>query len=185
MVQRRALRRHRDGLARDGGGGRSRARPESGAGLTRAAGRRGPKPIVFSGGPILTMADPLRVDALTVEGDRISWAGTLEECRASAGSDREEHDLAGRTLMPGVVDAHCHPLMLGQTQSWVDIGPRIAPSIDALIAVLTEHAGRLPPGAPLRGFGYDYRRLEERRQPQARDLDRASIDREIYVMNVS
>src|SRR3989454_9735094 len=185
MVQRRALRCHRDRLARDGGGGRSRARPESGVSLTGAGGRRGPKPIVFSGGPILPMADPFRVEALTVQGDGIVWAGRLEDCRALAGSDREERDLAGRTLMPGFVDAHCHPLMLGQTQSWVDIGPRVAPSLDAIVAVLTEHAGRLPPGAPLRGFGYDYRRLEERRQPQARDLDRASIDREIYVMNVS
>jgi len=140
---------------------------------------------VFSGGPILTMADPLRVDALTVQGDRIAWAGTLEECRTVAGNDREERDLAGRTLMPGFVDAHCHPLMLGQTQSWVDIGPRVAPSIDELVAVLAEHAGRLPPGAPLRAFGYDYRRLAERRQPLATDLDRAATEREIYVMNVS
>ena len=140
---------------------------------------------MFSGGPILTMADPLRVDALTVQGDRIVWAGTLQECRASAGSDREEHDLAGRTLMPGFVDAHCHPLMLGQTQSWVDIGPRVAPSIDELVLLLAEHARRLPRGVPLRAFGYDYRRLTERRQPLARDLDRAATDREIYVMNVS
>ena len=113
------------------------------------------------------------------------WAGTLEDCRALAGRDREERDLTGRTLMPGFVDAHCHPLMLGQTQSWVDIGPRVAPSIDALVALLAEHARRMPPGVPLRAFGYDYRRLEERRQPLAADLDRAANDREIYVMNVS
>src|SRR5438105_3741123 len=100
------------------------------------------------------MADPLRVDALTVEGDRIVWAGTLEDCRASAGSDRQEHDLAGRTLMPGFVDAHCHPLMLGQTQSWVDVRPAVAPSIPALLARLKDQARRLPPGVPLRAFGY-------------------------------
>jgi predicted amidohydrolase YtcJ len=144
-----------------------------------------PKPIVFSGGPILTMADPFRVEALTIQGERIVWAGTLEECRTVAVSDREERDLAGRTLMPGFVDAHCHPLMLGQTQSWVDIGPRVAPSIDELVARLAEHARRLPPGVPLRGFGYDARRMAERRHPVASDLDRAATDREIYVMNVS
>jgi predicted amidohydrolase YtcJ len=131
------------------------------------------------------MADPLRVEALAIEGERIVWAGTLEECRTLAGHDREERDLAGRTLMPGFVDAHCHPLMLGQTQSWLDIGQRVAPSIDALVALLAEQARRLPPGVPLRGFGYDYRRLAERRQPLATDLDRAAADREIYVMNVS
>ncbi len=131
------------------------------------------------------MADPLRVEALTIQGDRIVWAGTLDECRALAGSDREERDLAGRTLMPGFIDAHCHPLMLGQTQSWVDIGQRVAPSIEELVTLLADHARRLPPGVPLRAFGYDYRRLAERRQPLATDLDRASVDREIYVMNVS
>jgi predicted amidohydrolase YtcJ len=102
-----------------------------------------------------------------------------------AGRDREERDLAGRTLMPGFVDAHCHPLMLGQTQSWVDIGPSIAPSIVELLTLLAEHAHRLPAGVPLRGFGYDYRSLAERRHPLATDLDRAATDREIYVMNVS
>ena len=123
------------------------------------------------------MADPLRVDALAVQDNRIVWAGTLEDCRAFAGRDLEEHDLAGRTLMPGFVDAHCHPLMLGQTQSWVDIGARAAPSIGELVALLAQHARRLPPGAPLRAFGYDYRRLTERRHPLAMDLDRAATAR--------
>ena len=131
------------------------------------------------------MADPLRVDALTIQDDRIVWAGTLEECRATAGSDRDERDLDGRTLIPGFVDAHCHPLMLGQTQSWLDIGPGVAPSIVDLVALVADHSRRLPAGVPLRGFGYDYRRLAERRHPLADDLDRAATDREIYVMNIS
>ena len=79
--------------------------------------------VVFSGGPILTMADPLRVEAITVLGDRIVRAGSLEDCRTAAGHDREERDLSGRTLMPGFVDAHTHPLMLGQTQTWLDVSP--------------------------------------------------------------
>ena len=143
------------------------------------------RPIVFSGGPILTMADPLRVEAMTIMDDRIIVVGSLEDCRTVAGADRVEHDLAGRTLIPGFVDAHCHPLMLGQTQSWLDVSPAVAPSIPALIARLKDQARRLPPGVPLRAFGYDYRRLDERRHPLARDLDQAATDREIYVMNVS
>src|SRR5439155_1072745 len=73
MVQRRALRRRCDGLARNGGGGRGRARPESGARLTRAADGLGSKPIVFSGGPILTMAErrqPLATDLDRAATDR-------------------------------------------------------------------------------------------------------------------
>ena len=143
------------------------------------------RPIVFSGGPILTMAEPLRVEAIAIGGDRILCVGSVEDCRTVAGADRVERDLAGRTLIPGFVDAHCHPLMLGQTQSWLDVSPSVAPSLAALIARLETHARGLPPGVPLRAFGYDYRRLDERRHPLARDLDQAATDREIYVMNVS
>jgi predicted amidohydrolase YtcJ len=143
------------------------------------------RPLVLTGGPILTMADPLRVEAVTIVGDRIRCVGSLEECRAAAGRDRDEHDLAGRTLMPGFVDAHTHPLMLGQVQSWLDVTPRIAPSIPALVAALHEKAQELPPGVPLRAFGFDPRVTEELREPLAAELDVAAADREIYVMNIS
>src|SRR2546430_7375849 len=105
MVQRRALRRRCDGLARNGGGGRGRARPESGARVTRAADGLGSKPIVFSGGPILTMADPPRVDPPTVQGDRIVRGGTLKDYRAFLWSDRPEHEPARPTHKPCLVDA--------------------------------------------------------------------------------
>lgn len=143
------------------------------------------RPLVLSGGPILTMADPLRVEAVTVVGDRIRWVGSLDECRAAAGHDRAEYDLVGRTLMPGFVDAHTHPLMLGQVQSWLDVSPRIAPSIPALVAALHEKAKQLPRGVPLRAFGFDARVTEELREPLAAELDVAATDREIYVMNIS
>ena len=143
------------------------------------------RPLVLSGGRILTMADPLRVEAVTVVGDRIRCIGSLEECRAAAGQDREEHDLAGRTLMPGFVDAHAHPLMLGQVQSWLDVTPRIAPSIPALVAALHARSQQLPAGVPLRAFGFDPRVTEELREPLAAELDVAATDREIYVMNIS
>src|SRR2546429_1400513 len=143
------------------------------------------KPIIFSGGPILTMAEPLRVEAITVLGDRILRAGSLEDCRAAAGRDREERDLSGRTLMPGFVDGHTHPLMLGHTQTWLEVSPRVAPSIPALIAALHDQAHQLSPGVPLRAFGFDPRVTEELREPLAAELDVAATDREVYIMNVS
>lgn len=37
----------------------------------------------------------------------------------------------------------------------------------------------------MRGFGYEHRRLAERRHPTCHDLDRVATDREVYVMNAS
>ena len=88
--------------------------------------------LIITGGPILTMASTgaERAEALALEGERILHAGTLGDCRTLAGRDREERDLGGRTLMPAFVDAHAHPLMLGQTESWVNVAPTVVGSID-------------------------------------------------------
>ncbi|TME31426.1 MAG: amidohydrolase [Chloroflexi bacterium] len=146
---------------------------------------RDPDPLVVAGGPILTMADPERVEAIAVRGDRILHAGSLADCRAVAGRRHQERDLGGRTLIPGFVDAHIHPLMFGQTTSWTDVGPQRASSIDALIELLAGRAAELEPRAPLWAYGYDQRQLAERRHPTAADLDRAAPGRAVYVMHSS
>jgi len=146
---------------------------------------RDPDALVLAGGPILTMADPERVQAVALHGDRILYAGSLEDCRAAAGERRRERDLAGMTLIPGFVDAHIHPLMLGQTASWTDVGPERAASIERLVEVLAARAAQLEPGTPLWAYGYDQRQLAERRHPTAADLDRAAPGRALYVMHSS
>ena len=54
-------------------------------------------------------------------------------------------------VVPGFIDAHAHPLMLGQMMSWVDCGPEKAGSIPTFVALLQEAAGRTPAGVPVRG----------------------------------
>ncbi len=145
----------------------------------------GESALLFAGGTILTMAGPGRAEALAVRGDRIVAVGSLADCRDMAGPRAREVELAGRCLMPGFVDAHCHPLMLAQTSEWLDASPEAAPTIDALVELLRARAAELPPGTSLMAYGHDYRRIPEFRHPTASDLDRAATDREIYVMNVS
>jgi predicted amidohydrolase YtcJ len=140
---------------------------------------------LFAGGPIRPVAGPGEPQAIAVAGDTILEAGSLADCRDALGRGYQEVDLAGATLVPGFVDAHCHPLMLGQTATWVDVSPARAPDIPALVKLLRQQAAVLPPGEPLRGYGYNHRALPERRHPTAADLDLAATDREIYVMNQS
>jgi UDP-GlcNAc:undecaprenyl-phosphate GlcNAc-1-phosphate transferase len=91
---------------------------------------------VITGGPILTMGPVAEVEAIALLDERILAAGTIEDCRAAAGRGANEIDLGGRTLMPGFVDAHTHPLMLGQCAAWVDCAPPEVTTIDALVTAL-------------------------------------------------
>jgi predicted amidohydrolase YtcJ len=120
-------------------------------------------------------------EGVIVDGDRIVFVGAEAEARNIAGADANVRDLAGACLLPGFVDAHTHPLMLGQSASWVDITGTT--SMVELVEKLRRHADGLPPGAPIRGFGYEQDVLG--RQPTADDLDQVSSDLPVTLMHRS
>src|SRR5690348_9688503 len=48
------------------------------------------------------------VEALAIRGDRIVAVGTSKEILALAGTDTKRIDAGGRTVIPGINDAHVH-----------------------------------------------------------------------------
>ncbi len=48
--------------------------------------------------------------AVAIRGDRIVAVGALESVERAAGQDARRVDLGGRFLMPGMLDAHAHPI---------------------------------------------------------------------------
>ncbi|MFJ2561622.1 MULTISPECIES: amidohydrolase [unclassified Streptomyces] len=141
--------------------------------------------LLVTGAAVAAAGTATRAEALAVRGDRIVHVGTADDARAALGRVDRELKLDGGLVHPGFVDAHCHPVMYGQALAWVDCRPERVPDIDTLVDVLREAARTLPAGVPVRGFGYEHRRLAERRHPTRHDLDRVADDREVYVMNAS
>lgn len=140
---------------------------------------------IFTGGTILTMAEDRRTEAVFVEGNLIKTVGTFEECKKAAGDGYEIMDLKGRCMMPGFVDTHTHPMMLGMCRIWADLDyPKVA-GIDDLIRVLKEHGKTLPEGEAIRGYAFDQRNFKEKRHPTARDLDQVSTDVYVQIMHAS
>lgn len=130
-----------------------------------------------------------RATAMLVIGDRIEHVGDLASCTARAAElspqAPEVTEFAGGTIVPGFIDAHAHPLMLGQMMSWIDCGPEQASSIPEIVALLKKGAEALPAGAPIRGYGYEQRNLDEQRHPTRFELDEVATGREVYLMNAS
>jgi len=140
---------------------------------------------LITGGDILTMEEASRPDAVAVRAGRIVAVGSRADCREVLGSGYDLVDLEGRTLLPGFVDAHCHPLMYGQSLTWVDCTPARTPSIASVVAALRARASTTLPGSAVRGFGYHQALLEERRHPDRRDLDRVATDRPVMLIHAS
>lgn len=69
---------------------------------------------VYRNGHVVTMADDETVhQAVAVRGGHIVYVGSDAGAAALIGPDTRVTDLGGRMLMPGLVDAHLHPLKGG------------------------------------------------------------------------
>lgn len=71
---------------------------------------------VFKGGHVVTMdAQRTVAQAVAVRGDKIVAVGTDADMARFIGSQTQVIDLKGKTLLPGFIDAHIHPV-LGATR---------------------------------------------------------------------
>ena len=148
---------------------------------------------IYMGGPILTMDDARpRAEAVAVKDGRILAVGALADVKALAGPATKTVDLAGRTMIPGFVDAHGHVMMGGLQALSANLLP--APdgpgnSIAALQQTLREwvdaNKDAVAKVGLIMGFGYDNSQLTELRHPTRDDLDAISRDVAIVIVHQS
>jgi len=144
---------------------------------------------VFVGGTVLTM-DPDRpiAEAVAIERDQIVAVGSRADVERYIEAGAQVHDLEGRTLLPGFIDAHGHFPGSGLRVIGVDVNsPPIGNTrtISDLVAALEAKAAETDLGKWIFGFGYDDTLLAEKRHPTREDLDAASPDHPIFIMHVS
>ena len=101
--------------------------------------QRQPADMIITADRIYTVDDtrPM-VQALAIRGDRVIFAGPVAGARALAGSSTRMLDFPGRTIIPGMVDAHGHLMGLGEALEAVDLVG--AKSYDEVIARVVARA---------------------------------------------
>ncbi len=121
-------------------------------------------------------------EALAVRGGRIAFVGSNRGALALAGPRTERLDLAGKTVITGMVDAHAHLLGLGQALRTVDlVGTR---SYDEVIARVVARAKTARPGEWIRGRGWDQNDWADTRFPTHAALSRAVPNNPVYLTRV-
>jgi predicted amidohydrolase YtcJ len=121
-------------------------------------------------------------EALAVRAGRIAFVGSNRGALALAGPRTERLDLAGKTLITGMVDAHAHLLGLGQALRTVDlVGTR---SYDEVIARVVERVRTARPGEWIRGRGWDQNDWADTRFPTHAALSRAVPNNPVYLTRV-
>jgi predicted amidohydrolase YtcJ len=132
--------------------------------------------LLLVNGRVLTVDSTDRVaQAVGIAGNRIVVVGTTAEVERAAAPNARRSDLAGRTVTPGLLDAHAHFSDGGAERLYVlDLSyPNVKSVPDVAIAVGSK-AAAAPKGTWIQGRGWDEGKLAERRVITAKDLDAAS-----------
>ena len=121
-------------------------------------------------------------DAFAVREGRVTFVGSSREARALAGTATRVLDLQGRTVIPGMVDAHAHFSGLAETLSSVDLMG--VPSYAELIERVKARAATLPKGAWVEGRGWDQNQWADGQFPTHEALSAAVPDHPVYLTRV-
>jgi predicted amidohydrolase YtcJ len=107
-------------------------------------------------GTVLTVDESQpTAEALAVAGGRIAAVGSRSDVEALVGPDTEVLDIGDGCVMPGLIEAHGHPLMeaIALSDRLVDIRPVTMPDPDDVVAaVKAEVDKRGADGAYLNGW---------------------------------
>jgi predicted amidohydrolase YtcJ len=116
--------------------------------------------------------------ALTIKNGRIVKVGQRQELGTAA----RTIDLEGRTVVPGLFDAHVHYMRAGVNPGFEARRIERAFSIAELQEAIAKRAESVPPGAFITCIGgWNHTQLAERRPPTKADLDEAAPRHAVYI----
>lgn len=117
-------------------------------------------------------------EAIAIKGSEIVYVGSSDGASRLVGPATKVGDLAGRLVLPGMIDSHLH-LMLGAVAAsgvWLaDIG-----DVDGVLAAISDYAAQHPDRDVVFGWGYGSD-LFGPEGPTRELLDRAVSDRPAFI----
>ena len=85
----------------------------------QATSATGPVDVILTGGKVITVDEKFMIaQAIAVKGDRIVAVGSNDDISSLAGPATRRIDLAGRAVVPGMIDNHAHYMEEGVL--WTD-----------------------------------------------------------------
>ena len=135
--------------------------------------------VIYTGANVITL-DPERPRA---QGLRVAEGQVTHLFDGDPGRlGGRRIDLAGATVLPGLVDAHLHLRAIGAASRRLDL--RGTASLDEVSARVAEAAEAAAPGTWVRGRGWDQNDWPVQHFPTAADLDRVAGDRPVWLSRI-
>lgn len=147
--------------------------------------------IGFYNGSVITVNQDDEIqEAVGIKDRKIVYVGSNQGLKEIADENTQMIDLKGRTLMPGLIDSHFHPILsgffgTGADEAIIDINAKNCSSIKEIQEKIEEAIKLKKPGEWVSMMGYEPQALEEDRHPTLEDLDKVSPDNPVQCMHRS
>lgn len=141
-----------------------------------------PARLVLTGGEIITMAEgagEATPEAILVEDGVITRIGTLADLRSSGA---EVFDLEGKTLTPGLIEPHTHPITTALLGAVVDISGFTHSSRAEVMATLAASSDGYSPTPWLVAYGWDPVAVPDLAPPTLAEMDAIAPDRPMVII---
>jgi len=146
-----------------------------------ACGPENPADLILYNGNVLTVdASNTKVHAIAVTGGKITAIGSDESVLAHAGKETTRVDLDGKTVIPGIIDAHTHLRGIAGNVGKLSISD--ASSVVEVLEIIKGHAATVPAGTWIEtATGWQPTNFEESRMPTRDELDLAAPNHPVFL----
>lgn len=143
--------------------------------------------VIYHNGKIATLdAAESVVGAVAVREGKITDVGADDAVKKLAGPATKMVDLGGKTVVPGLVDGHCHPMEAAMMkETWVDCRYPETPSVKVALEHIAGWAKNTPKGAWIfvACVSASENKFAEKRLPTKAELDAAAPDNPVMLAN--
>ena len=147
--------------------------------------------MAFKNGKVITVNENDDIcEAVGIKKNKIVFVGSNKDIEKLIDDNTKVYDLKGRTLMPGLIDSHIHPILMGLIRPDLE-SPIIslfgdnAKSVEEILDKIKEAAKLKKPGEWISMWGYEPSLLKENRDPTIEELDSAAPENPVHCMEGS
>ena len=142
---------------------------------------------VYFNGKIVTLdAAGSTAGAVAVKDGKVLKVGSADEIKKLAGPSTRLVDLGVKTVVPGLIDAHCHPMeAMMMKEIWVDCRYPQTPSVKQALINIADWSKKTPKGKWIfvACVSASENKFAEKRLPTKAELDAAAPDNPVMLSN--
>src|SRR5665647_2999944 len=144
--------------------------------------------LAFINGSVITINEKDEIaEAVGIKENKIVFVGSTEDLTKNIEQETKVIDLQGKSLVPGFIDSHFHPILKGlfgddEDASIINTSYDNCHSIKDILKLIRKAAKKRGPGEWISMMGYDQNSILEKRHITLEELDQAAPENPVQCM---